>query len=91
MKKSFVVAASLFAAGSFVALAASAQTPSSPSFGQNSTDCKGINACKGQSACKSATNACKGQNSCKGRGWVQGIATLDCQAQGGTPGFAGGA
>jgi len=92
MRKSLLVAAaSAFAAGTFVASAATAQTSSSPSFGQNSTDCKGVNACKGQSACKSATNACKGQNSCKGKGWVQGISTLTCQAEGGVTGYAGGA
>ena len=86
MRKSFVVAASVFAAGAFVASVASAQTPASPSFGQNKTDCKGINACKGQSACKSTTNACKGQNACKGKGWVQGVSSLSCQAQGGLVG-----
>jgi hypothetical protein len=92
MKKSFAVAAaSAFAAGMFTISAATAQTPSSPSFGQNSTDCKGVNACKGQSACKSANNACKGQNSCKGKGWVKGVSTLTCQAEGGISGFAAGA
>jgi hypothetical protein len=92
MKKSFAVAAaSAFAAGMFIVSTATAQTPSSPSFGQNSTDCKGVNACKGQSSCKSASNACKGQNACKGKGWVQGVSTLTCQAEGGITGFAGGA
>ena len=92
MKKSLLVAAAtVFAAGTLVASMVSAQTPSSPSFGQNNTDCKGVNACKGQSACKSATNACKGQNACKGKGWVQGLSTLTCQAEGGITGFAGGA
>jgi hypothetical protein len=86
MKKSFVVAASLFAAGTFAAAVANAQSPNSPSFGQNKTDCKGINACKGQSACKSASNACKGQNDCKGKGWVQNVASLSCLAQGGSTG-----
>jgi hypothetical protein len=90
-KSLFVAAASAFAAGTLIASIAGAQTPQSPSFGQNSTDCKGVNACKGQSACKSATNACKGQNSCKGKGWVQGLSTLTCQAEGGISGFAGGA
>jgi hypothetical protein len=84
MKRSLVVAASVFAAGAFAASVATAQTPSSPSFGQNKTDCKGINACKGQSACKSASNACKGQNACKGKGWVQNVSTLSCLAQGGS-------
>jgi hypothetical protein len=92
MKSSLVIAAAAaFTAGTLIASAVSAQTPYSPQFGQNSTDCKGVNACKGQSACKSPTNACKGQNSCKGKGWIQGVSTLTCQAQGGTPGFAGGA
>jgi hypothetical protein len=92
MNKSLVIAAaSAFAAGTLVVSVANAQTPASPKFGQNSTDCKGVNACKGQSACKSATNACKGQNACKGKGWVQGVSTLTCQAEGGTTGFAGGA
>jgi hypothetical protein len=87
MRKSFVVAAAtIFAAGTLAASIASAQTPVSPSFGQNKTDCKGINACKGQSACKSATNACKGQNACKGKGWLQNTASLACQAQGGVVG-----
>ena len=84
-KRSLIAtAASVFAAGAFAASAAVAQTPGSPSFGQNKTDCKGINACKGQSACKSTTNACKGQNACKGKGWVQGVSTLECLAQGGS-------
>ena len=91
MSKSYIVAATLFAAGAFAASAAWAQTPSSPSFGQNNTDCRGVNACKGQSACKSAHNACKGQNSCKGKGWVRGLSSLTCQAEGGVTGFAGGA
>lgn len=90
-KTLLIAAASAFAAGTVFVSAANAQTPASPSFGQNSTDCKGVNACKGQSACKSATNACKGQNSCKGKGWVKGVSTLTCQAEGGTTGFAGGA
>jgi hypothetical protein len=92
MNKSWAIAAaSAFAAGTLAVSIANAQTTSSPAFGQNSTDCKGVNSCKGQSACKSASNACKGQNACKGKGWVQGVATLECQAEGGTPGFAGGA
>jgi hypothetical protein len=92
MKKSFVMAAaSVFAAGTMVASIASAQTPNSPSFGGDSLACKGVNACKGQSSCKSASNACKGQNACKGKGWVQGVSTLTCQAEGGVTGFAGGA
>lgn len=87
MKKSFIVAAAtVFAAGTLAVSMANAQTVVSPSFGQNKTDCKGINACKGQSACKSATNACKGQNACKGKGWVQNTATLSCLAQGGATG-----
>ena len=80
-----------FAAGALLTTAAMAQTPSSPSFGHNTTDCKGINACKGQSACKSTTNACKGQNSCKGKGWVQGVSSLDCLSQGGIVGGGPGA
>lgn len=92
MSKSLIVAAaSAFAAGTLIASVVNAQTPSSPSFGQNNTDCKGVNACKGQSACKSADNACKGQNACKGKGWVKGISSLECSARGGTTGFAGGA
>jgi hypothetical protein len=91
MKKSLILAAaSAFAAGTLVASVVSAQTPYSPSFGNSSTDCKGVNACKGQSACKSSTNACKGQNSCKGQGWVQGITSLACRAQNGTPGGVSG-
>jgi hypothetical protein len=87
MRKSFIVAAAtVFAAGTLAASIANAQTTNSPSFGQNKTDCKGINACKGQSACKSASNACKGQNACKGKGWVQNTAVLQCLAQGGTSG-----
>jgi uncharacterized membrane protein len=87
MKKSMIVAASAFAAGAFTLSVAAQTTPptsASPSFGQNKTDCKGINACKGQGACKSATNACKGQNACKDQGWVKGVSTLACQAQGGS-------
>jgi hypothetical protein len=85
MKKSLVMAAaSAFAAGTLVASAVSAQT-AGPTFGGNSTDCKGINACKGQSACKSSTNSCKGQNACKGKGWVLGVSSLDCLARGGSP------
>ena len=76
-------AVSIFAAGTFVASAATAQTSSSPSFGQNSTDCKGVNACKGQSACKGATNSCKGQNACKGQGWSESGTSLECTAKGG--------
>ena len=91
MKKSLIVAAaSVFAAGTLAASIAGAQTPSSPSFGNSSTDCKGVNACKGQSACKSANNACKGQNACRGQGWVSGVSTLDCRAQNGTPGGVSG-
>jgi hypothetical protein len=91
MKKSLILAAaSTFAAATLVASVVSAQTPQSPSFGNSSTDCKGINACKGQSACKSASNACKGQNACKGRGWVQGVSTLSCRAQSGIPGGVSG-
>jgi hypothetical protein len=49
MKKSFVMAAAtVFAAGTLVASVASAQTPQSPAFGNDSLACKGINACKGQ-------------------------------------------
>jgi len=83
MRKSFVVAASMFAAGTFVAGVASAQTPNSPTFGNTSLACKGINACKGQSACKSGTNACKGQNDCKGKGWVEARSKIECIASGG--------
>lgn len=87
MKKSLMAAAaSAFAAGTLIASVVSAQTSNSPSFGQNKTDCKGINACKGQSACKSESNACKGQNACKGKGWVQGVSSLACAAQGGVSG-----
>ena len=77
-------AASVFAAGVLISVA-SAQTPSSPTFGANSLACKGINACKGQSACKSATNACKGQNACKGKGWAMAKSKLECTAAGGSP------
>jgi hypothetical protein len=85
MKKSFVMAAAtVFAAGTLVASIASAQTPNSPSFGDTSLACKGINACKGQSACKSGANSCKGQNACKGQGWVAAKSRLDCQAAGGS-------
>ena len=71
MKKSFAVAAaSAFAASMFIVSTAIAQTPLSPSFGQNSTDCKGVNACKGQSACKGGNHSCKGQNACKGQGFA---------------------
>jgi hypothetical protein len=90
-KPMIIAAASVFAAGTLVASLGFAQTPSSPSFGQNNTDCKGVNACKGQSACKSSANACKGQNACKGKGWVQGLSSLECAARGGSSGFAGGA
>ncbi len=84
MTKSLVVAAaSIFAAGAVAT--ASAQTPGSPSFGDTSLACKGINACKGQSACKSSANACKGQNACKGKGWVVAKSRLECQAAGGSP------
>jgi hypothetical protein len=72
-----MAAASAFAAGTLIASVVSAQTPSSPSFGSSSTDCKGV-------------NACKGQNACKGRGWVQGISSLECRAEGGTPGGVSG-
>ena len=86
MKKSFVMAAAtVFAAGTMVASIASAQTPSSPSYGNDSLACKGINACKGQSACKSGANACKGHNACKGQGWASAKSRLDCQAAGGAP------
>ena len=80
MKKSVIIAAAtaFAAAGAFVSLA-NAQTPASPTFGDNSLACKGINACKGQSACKSASNACKGQ------GWLPSTSRLDCQGQGGSP------
>jgi hypothetical protein len=92
MTKSMVIAAaSIFAAGTLAASIGFAQTPQSPSFGKNNTDCKGVNACKGQSSCKSASNACKGQNSCKGKGWVKGLSSLECAARGGVTGFAGGA
>jgi hypothetical protein len=91
MKKSLILAAaSAFAAGTLVASVVSAQTPNSPSFGNSSTDCKGINACKGQSACKSSNNSCKGQNACKGQGWVQGVSSLACRAQNGIPGGVSG-
>ena len=89
--KKFAIAASVFAAGTLVAAAAVAQTPmsgsgaGSPTFGNSSLSCKGINACKGQSACKSATNACKGQNACNGQGWLDAKSRLDCQGAGGTP------
>ena len=73
-----MAAASAFAAGTLIASVVSAQTPSSPSFGSSSTDCKGVNACKGQSACKSAKNACKGQNACKGKGFVETGSTIEC-------------
>ncbi len=86
MKHSFAIAASVFAATTFVTCLASAQTPVSPDQRLDKLDCKGINACKGQSACKSATNSCKGQNSCKGKGWVHVASTLDCVARGGAPG-----
>ena len=87
MSRSLVVtAASAFAAGMFLTSIGSAQTSSSPFFGQNPTDCWGVNACKGQSACKSTRNACKGQNSCKGKGWVQGLTSLECTVQGGRTG-----
>jgi hypothetical protein len=72
-------AAAMFA----VATAAQAQTAASPSFGNTSLACKGINACKGQSACKSGANACKGMNACKGQGWVEARSRLACQGAGG--------
>jgi len=84
MRKSFAVAAaSAFAASMFIVSTATAQTPLSPSFGQNSTDCKGVNACKGQSACKSASNACKGQNACKGTSFTEAKDAADCTTKGG--------
>jgi hypothetical protein len=79
MSKSLVVAAaSAFAAGTLVASVVSAQTLQSPSFGQNSTDWFGVNACKGQSACRR-------------QGWVRGLSSHTCQAEGGKSAFAGGA
>ncbi len=92
MKTSLIAAAaSAFAAGALVASVASATTPMSPSFGQNSLACKGINSCKGQSACKSVTNSCKGQNSCKGKGWLPAQSSLACRAEGGSVGGGPGA
>jgi uncharacterized membrane protein len=76
MKKSFIVAASVFAAGTLTVAQAEAQA---------TNHCFGVNACKGQSACKSGANSCKGQNACKGQGWVQTKTVLECQAQGGRP------
>jgi hypothetical protein len=77
MTKSLMAAvASAFTAGTLIASAVSAQTSGSPTFGDTSLACKGINACKGQGACKSATNACKGQ------GWVEAKSKLECQAAG---------
>ena len=85
MKKSIVMAAAtVFAAGTLAASIASAQTPSSPSFGDTSLACKGINACKGQSACKSAANACKGQNGWQGQVCSAAMSRLECQAAGGS-------
>src|SRR4030095_3745903 len=72
MKKSFVVAASLFAAGT-IATAAHGQ----------GIKCGGVNACKFQSACKGARNACRGQNACKGQGWSEKSNSLECNVKGG--------
>jgi hypothetical protein len=78
MTKSLMAAvASAFAAGTLIASAVSAQTSGSPTFGDTSLACKGINACKGQSASKSATNACEGQNACKDQGWVEARSKLE--------------
>jgi hypothetical protein len=76
MKKSFVIAASVFAAGTLVAGSV---------YAQATHNCVGVNACKGQSACKSANNSCKGQNACKGQGWIETGTTLECVAIGGKP------
>ena len=83
MKKSFVMAAAtVFAAGTMVASIASAQTPVSPSFGNDSLACKGVNACKGTSDCKTAKNDCKGMNDCKGHGFKKMSAQACTKANG---------
>ena len=75
MKKSFVVAASVFAAGTLVAGSV---------YAQATHNCAGVNACKGQSACKTADNGCKGQNACKGHGWLPTASAKECTDAGGT-------
>ena len=68
MKKSLIgVAATVFAAGTLAASIAGAQTPNSPSFGNSSTDCKGVNACKGQGWVSGINSlACRAQNGTPG-------------------------
>lgn len=68
MKKSLILAAaSTFAAATLVASMAGAQTPNSPSFGNSSTDCKGVNACKGQGWVRGInTLDCRAQNGTPG-------------------------
>ena len=64
-------AASIFAATTFVASAASAQVM-----------CSGTNACKGQSACKGNASPGKGQNACKGQGVSDTKDVVSCQESG---------
>jgi len=68
-------AAALFATGTVLTLASSAEAAG--------VKCEGGNACKGQSACKTSSSACKGQNACKGKGWVDAKDSADCKAKGG--------
>jgi len=69
----FVTAASIFAATTLVASAASAA----------GIHCGGTNACKGQGSCKSSANACKGQNACKGTSFTEAKDAADCTTKGG--------
>src|SRR5471032_3313760 len=69
----FVTAASIFAATTLVASAASAA----------GVNCGGTNACKGQGSCKSSANACKGQNACKGTSFTEAKDASDCTTKGG--------
>jgi hypothetical protein len=63
----FVTAASIFAATTLVASAASAA----------GVNCGGTNACKGQGSCKSAANACKGKS------FTEAKDAADCTTKGG--------
>jgi len=73
MKKTSLIAAALFAAGTMVGVAEA----------QSGVKCSGVNSCKGTSACKTATSACKGQNACKGQGWTESKTSAECTGKGG--------
>jgi Tfp pilus assembly protein PilZ len=69
-----LAAATLFVAGSVVAV--------SDAQASKKVACVGVNACKGKGACKTAENACKGKNACKGHG-VSMMSKSKCTKKGG--------